>query len=90
MIYKIEDNYYVKVGTNFSKVEMVFSDNDVTLKPTNDKLVVREHPNATPINFLGIKNDLIKEHNKKVMKEEKVEEVEPKFNYYNKKNKYSK
>ena len=38
MIYLINNKYYVKVGKDFTEVELVFTDNDVDLKATNNIL----------------------------------------------------
>lgn len=70
MIYKIENKYYVRVGKDFTEVELVYADNDVDLKPTqniledNGKLLYEE------INFMQYKPMLLEQH-KNSNKEEK-------------------
>ena len=62
MIYKIAEKYYVRVGKDFTEVELVFKDNDVDLKPTQN--IIEDNGNLTyqEINFLNEKSRLLEEH----------------------------
>lgn len=62
MIYKIEDKYYVRVGKDFTEVELVFNDNDVDLKPTQNILENNGNIKYEEINFLAEKNKLLEEN----------------------------
>lgn len=62
MIYKINNKYYVKVGKDFTEVELVFEDNDVDLKPTQNILENNGNVVFEEINFLNAKQSLLEEH----------------------------
>lgn len=62
MIYKIENKYYVRVGKDFTEVELVFEDNDVDLKPTQNILENNGNIPYEEINFLNEKGRLLEEH----------------------------
>ena len=62
MIYKIDNKYYVRVGKDFTEVELVFKDNDVDLKPTQNILEDNGNINYTEINFLQEKQSLLDNH----------------------------
>ena len=62
MIYKIENKYYVRVGKDFTEVELVFEDNDVDLKPTQNIIEDNGNLNYQEINFLNEKGRLLEEH----------------------------
>ena len=64
MLYKIEDKYYVRVGKDFTEVELVYKDNDVDLKPTQNVLEDNGNLYWEEVNFLAIKDNLLEEHNK--------------------------
>jgi len=71
MIYLIDNKYYVKVGKDFTEVELVFTDDDVDLKPTNNKLENNGNIPYVTINFLNEKQELLKQFkNKDKNKEE--------------------
>lgn len=65
MIYLINNKYYVKVGKDFTEVELVFTDNDVDLKATNNILENNGNIFFEQINFLEKKKELLEEHNNK-------------------------
>jgi len=71
MIYKIDNKYYVKVGKDFTEVELVFKDNDVDLKPTQNKLENNGNIPYEEINFLQEKGRLLEEN--KTSKEDNSE-----------------
>lgn len=77
MLYKINKDYYVKVGCYFKKVNLVYSSNDVTLEPTNEKIECNNSIVFEEINFLSIKDKLLEEHKKHDVKEYREQ---PKFN----------
>ena len=62
MIYKIDNKYYVRVGKDFTEVELVFKDNDVDLKPTQNILEDNGNLKYEEINFLQEKNKLLDEY----------------------------
>lgn len=62
MIYKIDNKYYVRVGKDFTEVELVFKDNDVDLKPTQNILEDNGNINYIEINFLQEKQSLLDKH----------------------------
>ena len=64
MLYKIEDKYYVRVGKDFTEVELVYKDNDVDLKTTQNVLEDNGNLYWEEVNFLAIKDNLLEEHNK--------------------------
>lgn len=68
MIYKIDNKYYVRVGKDFTEVELVFKDNDVDLKPTQNILEDNGNIGYEEINFLQEKPKLL-EQNKNSNKE---------------------
>lgn len=78
MLYKIDNDFYIKVGGYFVKVEFVYNDNDVDIKPTNDKFECTKNIRYTEINFLSIKGELLAEHKKATKKPERVDNY--KFN----------
>lgn len=59
MIYKIDNKYYVRVGKDFTEVELVFKDNDVDLKPTQNILEDNGNIKYIEINFLQEKQSLL-------------------------------
>lgn len=59
MIYKIDNKYYVRVGKDFTEVELVFKDNDVDLKPTQNILEDNGNIKYVEINFLQEKQSLL-------------------------------
>ena len=59
MIYKIEDKYYVRVGKDFTEVELVYKDNDVDLKPTQNILENNGNLVYEEINFWNEKARLL-------------------------------
>lgn len=65
-MYKIKDKYYVKVSGNFVEVELVYSANDVSLKPTNICLEDNGQLNVEEVNFKDIKESLLNEHKKQI------------------------
>lgn len=65
MLYLINNKYYVKVGKDFTEVELVFTDNDVDLKATNNILENNGNIFFEQINFLEKKKELLEEHNNK-------------------------
>lgn len=62
MIYKIDNKYYVRVGKDFTEVELVFKDNDVDLKPTQNILENNGKLDYKEINFLQEKSKLLDEY----------------------------
>ena len=71
MLYLIDNKYYIKVGKDFTEVELVFTDDDVDLRPTNNKLENNGNIPYETINFLSEKEELLKKFkNKKENKEE--------------------
>lgn len=64
MLYLIDDKYYVKVGKDFTEVELVFTDNDVDLKPTSNIIENNGNIMYETINFLDKKQELIEKHKK--------------------------
>lgn len=62
MLYKIDNKYYVRVGKDFTEVELVFKDNDVDLKPTNNILEDNGTIKFDTINFLAEKPNILKNH----------------------------
>lgn len=73
MIYKIDGKYYIKVGKDFTEVELVFTDNDVDLRPTNNILENNGDIKYQEINFLNEKDNLLKEHKSRKSSEESFE-----------------
>ena len=65
MLYKISNKYYVKVGKDFVEVELVYSNNDISLKPTNNKIENDGNVKYIEVNFLSEKDNLLAEHKKK-------------------------
>lgn len=63
MLYKIKNKYYVKVGKDFTEVELVFKDNDVDLKPTQNIIENNGNIAYEEINFLQEKGKLLEEVN---------------------------
>ena len=64
MIYKIDNKYYVKVGKDFTEVELVYKDNDVDLKPTQHILENNGNLKYEEVNFLVEKKALLDSYNK--------------------------
>lgn len=81
MLYEIENDFYIKAGGYFVKVEFVYKDNDVDLKPTDTKIEYNKNIRCNEVNFLSIKDKLISEHKKVNKKPEHTEE----FKFSNKK-----
>lgn len=93
MIYKIDNKFYVKVSGQFVELELVYKNNDVSLKPTTNKIDNKPELKVEEVNFMSIKNQLLKKHNEKNVFEQKdIEEdtIERQSFTYNKKSKYSK
>lgn len=63
MLYKIDNKYYVRVGKDFTEVELVYKDNDVDLKPTQKVLENNGNINYEEVNFLQEKQKLLDKHN---------------------------
>lgn len=78
MLYKIDNDFYIKVSGYFVKVELVYTDNDISLKPTDEKIECNKNIAYNEVNFLSIKDELLAKHEKAEKKPEKVEEF--KFN----------
>lgn len=93
MIYKIDNKLYVKVSGQFVELELVYKNNDVSLKPTTNKIDNKPELKVEELNFMSIKPQLLKKHNEKNVFEQKdIEEdtIERQSFTYNKKSKYSK
>lgn len=69
MLYKIDSDFYIKVSGYFVKVELVYTDNDISLKPTDEKIECNKNIAYNEINFLSIKDKLLSDHNKSVKHE---------------------
>jgi len=81
MIYKIKDKYYIKVGRDFTEVELVFTDNDVDLRPTKNILENNGTISYEEINFMSEKDRLLEEHNKNTkISEELFDRKKKEFN----------
>lgn len=65
MIYKIGDKYYTRSLPYYYEVELVFSDNDVDLKPTDNIIYDYDVHEYEVIKFLDNKERLIAEHKNK-------------------------
>lgn len=63
MLYKIDEKYYVRVGKDFTEVELVFENNDVDLKPTQNILEDNGNVFYEEVNFLSEKEKLLEEYN---------------------------
>lgn len=93
MIYKIDNKFYVKVSGQFVEIELVYENNDVSLKPTTNKINNGPELKVEELNFMSIKSDLLEKHNKKNVFEQKDinnDTNERQSFTYNKKSKYSK
>lgn len=61
-MYEIDNKYYVKVGSKFVEVELIYGDNDIALKPTKNKIRVNNDVNYKELDFLKVKARLLDEH----------------------------
>lgn len=78
MLYKIKNDFYIKVSGYFVKVDLVYTDNDISLKPTDEKIECNNKIAYNEVNFLSIKDELLAKHKEAKKKPEKVEDF--KFN----------
>ena len=74
MIYKIEGKYYIKIGEHFREIELVFSDNDVDLRPIGTFLENRPGLQVEAIDFMNEKGNLLEEHKHKNKDKDKDED----------------
>lgn len=85
MIYEIKNKYFIKRQSFFVEVDLVVTENDVILKPTNNKLSFNEVEDSKAVSFDELKSEQLKKHEAK--KEEF--EVKPKKTSFPRKNNYS-
>lgn len=64
MLYEINKKYYIRVGKDFVEVELVYSDKDVDLKPTKNKIENNGNIKYKEFNFLSNKEKLLESHRK--------------------------
>lgn len=64
MLYQIDNKYYVRVGKDFTEVEIIVKGNDIDLKPTTNKVENNGNIEYKEIDFQSNKENLIKEFSK--------------------------
>lgn len=87
MIYRIDNKFYVKVSGQFVELELVYENNDVSLKPTTNKINNSPELKVEEVDFMKIKSELLKN---KVRKNVDDSEENTQVFTYNKKSRYSK
>lgn len=62
MIYQINNKYYIRVAPSiYTEISFILKNNDVTIKPTPNKIEVNSSANIKQLNFQKEK-DKIKQH----------------------------
>lgn len=51
MLFKIEKDYYIRIGRKYIKVDIVVKDNDVSLVP-NKKVVLEDNKNLEVVEYV--------------------------------------
>lgn len=60
MIYKINNDYYVKVGSKYVKVKMSLDEGEVVMTPTTYKIEITKDLMVKPISFDKEKENIAK------------------------------
>lgn len=76
MLYKINNDYYIRVGRKYIKVDIVVKNNNVTLKP-NNKYVIEDNKSlkVSEVAFDDSFKKLIVERENKMLKKDNDDEI---------------
>ena len=76
MLYKINNDYYIRVGRKYIKVDVVVKSNNVTLKP-NNKYVIEDNKSlkVSEVAFDDSFKKLIVERENKMLKKDNDDEI---------------
>lgn len=80
MLYKINNKYYIKRTSCFVEVEFDVTENDVILKPTNNKISINKEMSYDVVSYDNFKKEKLSEKKHKVdnVEEEVVKQLQPK------------
>lgn len=76
MLYKINNDYYIRVGRKYIKVDIVVKNNNVTLKP-NNKYVIEDNKSlkVSEVAFDNSFKKSIVERENKMLKKDNDDEI---------------
>lgn len=71
MLYKINSNYYIRIGHYFVEVELIYGDDDIAIKPTNRKVELTNDLVYSETKFLDLREKLLADRKKANKKKSK-------------------
>ena len=75
MIYKIKNNFYIKVGNKLAKVDVKLINDEVILEPTKEKLEITKDLKYDILDFKNDKKEIKRVLNNKRYLDEKIERI---------------
>lgn len=75
MIYKIKNNFYVKVGNKFAKVNVKLNNDDIILEPTKEKIEITKDLKYDVLNFEQDKKEIKRVLNNKRYSDDEIERI---------------
>lgn len=75
MIYKIKNNFYVKVGNKLAKVNVKLNNDDIILEPTNEKIEITKDLKYDVLNFEQNKKEIKRVLNNKRYSDDEIERI---------------
>lgn len=75
MIYKIKNNFYIKVGNKLAKVDVKLINDEVILEPTKEKLEITKDLKYDILDFKNDKKEIKRILNNKRYLDEKIERI---------------
>lgn len=75
MIYKIKNNFYVKVGNKLAKVNVKLNNDDIILEPTKEKIEITKDLKYDVLNFEQDKKEIKRVLNNKRYSDDEIERI---------------
>lgn len=75
MIYKIKNNFYVKVGNKLTKVNVKLNNDDIILEPTKEKIEITKDLKYDVLNFEQDKKEIKRVLNNKRYSDDEIERI---------------
>lgn len=75
MIYKIKNNFYVKVGNKLAKVNVKLNNDDIILEPTKEKIEITKDLKYDVLNIEQDKKEIKRVLNNKRYSDDEIERI---------------
>lgn len=75
MIYKIKNNFYVKVGNKLAKVNVKLNNDDIVLEPTKEKIEITKNLKYDVLNIEQDKKEIKRVLNNKRYSDDEIERI---------------